>query len=286
MEGFCIFCNEIQDLKESHIYPKFVIDYTKKTGSKYLRNFIQPNKRQQDGVKAYLLCEKAEQEFSKREKWFSENIFREYLDNQVKNFKYKEDLFYFAISFLWRVLVLHLKEPKIIQGSHNTLLNHVSLEWQKFLRNQEYPQNFDRIYLFFTDRVKSHNIDAKGVDYYMTRTLDGTIVGNQEGTFVAVYGKFSRFVFWGLIKGGDETKLNDLKINPMSGELKIPQKFEEPSMVGFFENRIKGIASLVGPTSAQQQKIANEILKDKNSFFKSDAGQAISNDKLNLDSKS
>lgn len=65
MKGICELYRIETELRESHIYPKFVIDYTKKTGSKYLRKFDNPNKRQQDGIKLHLLSEKAEQEFSK-----------------------------------------------------------------------------------------------------------------------------------------------------------------------------------------------------------------------------
>ena len=59
------------------------------TGSKYLRNFSQTNKRLQDGPKRYLLSPKAEQEFSLKEKWFVENIFKHYL--QEKKFELGSD---------------------------------------------------------------------------------------------------------------------------------------------------------------------------------------------------
>jgi len=283
MRGQCRLYDTEEDLKESHIYPKFVIDYLKETGSKYLRNFVTPNKRLQDGPKIYILSEKAEQEFSKREKWFAENIFREYIIKKKLLFDYNENLFYFTVSLLWRVLLLQLDHHAVIKQPFIGVLHEVEKEWKEFLRGYKYPINYDRFYLFFTDRVKSHNIDAKGVDYYMTRALDSTIVYNDNQTFLAVYGKFTRFVFWGVIKGGEETKISDLKINPIGGKLRVPQKFDDTVMTSFFMNRIKEFEFLPKPSNKQHKKIIDEILKDKEGFFKSDAGQSIRNDHLNLD---
>jgi hypothetical protein len=42
MEGICRLFDTEEDLKESHIYPKFAIAYLKKTGSKFFRNFTTP----------------------------------------------------------------------------------------------------------------------------------------------------------------------------------------------------------------------------------------------------
>ena len=61
MKGICALYDNETELMESHIFPKFIIKNTKKTGSQYLRRVIEPNKREQDGPKSYLLSFKAEQ---------------------------------------------------------------------------------------------------------------------------------------------------------------------------------------------------------------------------------
>ena len=71
MKGICRLTKKETEIKNSHIYPKFVIEWMKATGSKYQRGYLTPNKRDQDGLKKYLLSEEAEQIFSKREKWFA-----------------------------------------------------------------------------------------------------------------------------------------------------------------------------------------------------------------------
>lgn len=200
MKGICKLYEVEAELRESHVYPKFVVDYLKKTGSNYLRRVTEPNRRLQDAMKPRLLSNRAEQEFSKREKWFAEHVFLPYLEQNAKSLPYNENLYYFALSFLWRLLVVNLSHPAIIHQPFYPLLQEAELEWRLFLRDFIFPTVHPKVYLFFTDRIKSHNVPVQGLDHYVTRTLDSTIVFNEEGTFVAVYGKFLRFVFWGVLK--------------------------------------------------------------------------------------
>ena len=86
MTGICALTRKELPLRQSHIYPKFVIEWMKDTGSTYFRSHLMPNKRIQDGYKLHFLSDEAEQLFSHREKWFAENIFHPYLkkfDNYV-----------------------------------------------------------------------------------------------------------------------------------------------------------------------------------------------------------
>ena len=96
MTGICALTKKESQLKQSHIFPKFVLEWMKNTGSNYLWGNEQ-NKRQQDGPKPYLLSDEAEQMFSRREKWFAENIFHPYLKDPTISFSYDKNLFYFAI---------------------------------------------------------------------------------------------------------------------------------------------------------------------------------------------
>jgi len=86
MIGKCALYDNETELKLSHIIPKFAFDYMKKTGGKYLRTYENPDVRVQDGPKEYLLGEQAEQEFSKRERWFANNIFFPYMKDNKQEF--------------------------------------------------------------------------------------------------------------------------------------------------------------------------------------------------------
>ncbi len=282
MRGICKLYQCECDLRESHIYPKFVIDHFKKTGSRFIRPFDMPNKRMQDGLKKYYLSERAEQEFGKREKWFAENIFRPYLSGEKKQFQYDENLYYFSLSFLWRVLINQLELPSIKALPYYQLLEEVELEWRNFLSAYQYPENPPKINLLFTDRVKSHDLGVPGVDYYFTRTLDSTIVSNDRNDFIVVYGKFLRFVFWVTIKTKSDVNNEFLLVNPIGGTFHIPQQLKDDGMGSFFMNRIKEIEALPKPSESQQNLIVKEILKNPEQFATSDAGQAIYNDHEHL----
>ena len=282
MKGICALFDEDTELRESHIFPKFVINHTKRTGSKFLRNFSNPNVRIEDGIKSYLLGHNAEQEFSKREKWFAENIFNPYL-NGNRLIPYNENLYYFIVSFLWRILIFHIRKGNLNNNWYYDILLKAESQWKSFLSKDVYPYDFDEIYMLFTDRINENNTDLKDADYYFTRAMDATIVSNKNETGLAVYGKFNRFIFFGILKYSHmPIKVEELKINPLSGIIKIPQIYEHPFISSFLYNRIKGLENLPLPNEKQQQKIYEEILKNPDDFWNSDAGKSLYNDKFNL----
>jgi hypothetical protein len=283
MKGICALYDIETELLESHIYPKFVINYTKKTGSKFLRRFVNPNVRNQDGIKLYLLSKKAEQEFALREKWFAENIFVPYLSRKLE-LEYNENLYYFAVSFLWRILVLELKSDKNLKDKwYYNIIIKVEKEWKEYLITGKLPNTHNQFCLLLTDRVKQNNSDLKGVDFYFTRILDATIVDNDPKTCLLIYGKFNKFIFWAnLKKYGGEEKLHDVEIKSQGGKFQVPQKLEYFPILSFIGNRIRQVGGMELPSEEQQKKIENEILKDPDSFWKSDVGQSLFNDSYNL----
>lgn len=284
MKGICALYDNETDLMESHIFPKFVIKHTKKTGSTYLRRVVDPNKREQDGLKIHLLSFEAEQEFSLREKWFAENIFVPYLEGKLK-LDYDENLYYFAISFLWRILVTEIKRDGNLKDKwYFEELKKVEIEWKNFLKNGKIPNKYHNVNLLFTDRVKSHTTDLTGVDFYITRALDGTIVDNPNHTFIIMYGKFNRFVFWSVIKSPDYgDDLYDVEIHPRKGNFEIPQILDYQPIISFINNRIREIEKYPLPNQAQQDKIDQEIKKNPQKFWDSDVGKSLYNDKFNLE---
>ena len=285
MRGICALYEKETDLLESHIYPKFIIKHTKKTGSSYLRSFDNPDKREQDGPKINLLSFEAEQEFSKREKWFAENIFRPYLKGKYI-LEYDENLYYFAISFLWRVIHLELKTSKnnIEKKWHYKTLLKVENEWKNYLTKKIIPENYHNLNMLMTSRIKNNNSGIKGVDYYFTRTLDATIVDNDPQTILLIYGKFNRFIFWSTIKSESYTdELYEVEINPNGGVLEVPQQVYFFPLNSFITNRMNGVADMPKASEAQQEKIEKEILKDIDKFRNSDLGESLSND-IDLDS--
>lgn len=67
-----------------------------------------PNKIVQDGEKHYLLCGDCEDLFSVYETKFANKFFHPYMKNNVKEFHYDSDMYYFLTSVSWRSLYLDI----------------------------------------------------------------------------------------------------------------------------------------------------------------------------------
>jgi len=63
----CRLCGKEADLCESHLVPKFVFRWLKKTGADAFRPPLDPNRKVKDGAKLYLLCEECEGRFGRVE---------------------------------------------------------------------------------------------------------------------------------------------------------------------------------------------------------------------------
>lgn len=283
MIGKCALYDKETELKLSHIIPKFAFDYMKKTGGKYLRTYENPDVRVQDGPKEYLLGEQAEQEFSKRERWFANNIFFPYIKDNKQEFEYNENFSYFIISVLWRVLINQQKDNSVKKEERLNFLNDVQLEWKQFLSEYKYPINFNDLNVFLTDRITSHTTDRINVDLYMSRVIDATIIHNQDFTTVAVYVKFLRFMIWSVVKG-NPNDCEDIKIKFLDGKLKTPQKIKDDFFGSFIHNRIQVIDNRPKASESQQVKIVKELEKNEIDFWNSDAGKSLINDIKNKDS--
>lgn len=278
MNGVCRLFDIEADLRESHIIPKFAFDHMKKTGSRFLRRSSDPNLRLQDGTKKYWLSSKAETAFSRRETWFSNKIFYPYLVGDKKQIEYDDNLLYFTISVLWRVLLEQIEHSSLIGEPYLDTLKVVAEDWKLFLRGDKKLPDYRKIYIYLTDRVAYHDIDSNEVNYYFTRTIDATIVANNPPTFVSVYAKFNRFMFWSTIIGGSTRGFSSIKINPSGGFLKLPQTCNDIYMNHFFINRIMQLKQLPEVSEKQKKIIKNHFNKYKEEFLKSDAADAMRND--------
>lgn len=144
-----------------------------------------PNKAYQDGLKIPLLGWKAEQEFAKREKWFAENIFTPFINGQLINRKieYNEQLYYFCISLLWRVLKF-TKEN--IKGDHERRKCDEALEeWQSFLNGGGVPNTYGHVYMMpitpeLFDKEKLFQDETREfveMEWYIRRLFDSDLYG-------------------------------------------------------------------------------------------------------------
>jgi len=114
----CNFCKDnVPKLEISHIIPKFIYKWLKETSTtKIMRSANNPNKPAQDGYKVPFLCKTCESNFSSYEKYFSEKIFKPFVESNdleifknINHQKFKD----FVTSLIWRVAQHSVNEPSL-----------------------------------------------------------------------------------------------------------------------------------------------------------------------------
>jgi hypothetical protein len=188
-------------------------------------------------------------------------------------------LFYFAISFLWRLLVLEIGKSEIKRSKFFDTLVEAENEWRNFLLLNTYPRNYNQLHLIFTSPVEAHPVGISNVDYYLTRLLDGAIVYNYEGNTCSMYGKFSRFIFWAFLLGEDRSNMGNSQISPIEGVLNdVPNVIANSQIAAFIPNRIRQIESMSLASEEQQRKILHEMNNKKEHYKNSDLLNSIIRD--------
>lgn len=272
----CKLCGEKKTLRKSHVIPKFIISWIKKTGSGFFRKAIKPNIRFQDISKLYLLCDECEQRFSDKEKYFSEQIFSPCIDTDSKQFDYSEDLHYFLISVLWRILIadfdLYKKEGKHFLKE----LKENEEDWRLYLLGKKSSVRSD-VHLFITDMLDG-DIPIKHFNQYMARGIDGCV--GMDHTVCFVYSKFARFCIFSQLTEYDSSKWINTKIGNGKGTLSIPQKLLDGRIGDFFIDRIKKAYQMYNEklSDKQREKIHENQKRNILKIANSDLGEALIRD--------
>ena len=179
----CKLCGKYSKLIDGHIVPKFVIDYIKKTSvTGYLREGKNIKIRRQDIKRLRLLCNDCEQLFSKREKLFSENIFKRFHDEEMRRFSYEDWLRYFIISLCWRISI---DKVEGFEKTHPALGNFVRQaidNWTPYLLEKTKNPGDYQYNMFMTDiiSISDSSIGAIRLNWYLLRTCDATIVFSKK----------------------------------------------------------------------------------------------------------
>ena len=233
--GKCALCRQNdKELQLSHIVPSFVGRKMLKTSPGLLRSTNEPNKAINDTEKHFMLCHDCEELFSAKERWFANNIFNPFQDNNKKRFEYNENLTYFIISLSWRSLYLDLEEfsrDKTI--NRDILLNLYRSEgiMREYLLGKR--QNLENIqnHIFFFDKVQSGNninLDMNPTEAMLRSICSYSVNGDTSFTVSNLMGILI-VTFYSM---ETNEKWINTKIEPLSGIIEAQgQKFD--SVVGY-----------------------------------------------------
>ncbi|MDO9340623.1 MAG: hypothetical protein Q7T72_08885 [Bacteroidales bacterium] len=249
----CKLCHSSTELQLSHIVPKFVYSWMKKSGTGRFRQLKKLNKPIQDGIKKYLLCEECEKKIAQKEKWFKENLFESYLNAPKTQFTNNPALFYFAISVLWRVLIYFKDDGN--QYYFKKELDLAEKEWRAFLLKGVPLKLFQNIHFIFIPEEFDIRSNVKNLYSYFHRTVDLEIVESDQKSFV--YAKFSRFILIGEIFGITESDFIGTNLNLIEALIPSTQEIKDSDVVDFMLSRVTRIKSYEDLSPNQQQQNDN-----------------------------
>lgn len=132
MQGECALCRQKSDLQESHIIPKFVTNWMKRTTPvPRFRSSDSPRRPVQDGAKFHLLCSRCEQRFSQLENEFASKVFYKlFTKDAVDPVQISKgvpealasEFGRFYLSMLFRVVAVEIVRAQVQPGQMSALL--------------------------------------------------------------------------------------------------------------------------------------------------------------------
>lgn len=222
----------------------------KETGTGRLRQLKVLNKPLQDGIKDFLLCDTCEKELGKRVDWFKGNVFEPYLSNPKTIFQTNDQLIYFAISILWRVLIYFKDDGNGYKFKKE--LDSAASEWKDFLLDNKPLYKFKNINLVFIPE----NVEIEGGGdnsySYLHRAVDIEIAESKDKAFV--YAKFSRFIIFGVISGISESDFSGTNIIKTGQLNPLEQTMDDADVIDFIVDRSKYIKSYKDLSPKQQEQ--------------------------------
>lgn len=260
--GICKLCQKEADLQLSHIVPKFIFTWMKKTGDGNLRSGSDFNKRRQDGYKVYMLCKSCEGIFGKLETYFSSKVFFPFVNGSQSQIDYDERLFKFVISVIWRYFHFDFLESEKGTFSYPVMLE-AELEWRNYLLDVAKAKRFTSIHLlpFGVLLEDSGSIDDKLFNRlirYLARNVDAAVTDNCQDYSIS-FVKLPRFCFVIPLEGFDETLVSGTAIHPEGGTYILNEAMcKDPRISELIMDRIRQLEEgLESMSSKQKQKIAN-----------------------------
>ena len=275
MAGFCSLCGHNRDLQESHIIPKFVGKWLKKTSATgFLVNANHASKRVQDLITLNLLCHDCEERFSKFETYFANNVFFPFHEKKVKSFEYDGRLELFIISLSWRVLNMHYEAFKLEYPHFSSLIDQAEIHWREFLRGSKQTISPYENHLLFLDYLKRGDRIPPRFNWYALRAVDATIIANKKG--ISVYVKLPWMIFVSSIY---PTTLKDWQGTTIreSGTITTRQSNKDGEFGRFLLDRARiALTSSPGPSpEISKARLLKVIKKNPQKFFESDTFQTM-----------
>lgn len=283
----CRLCHEEKKLEESHIIPKFIGKWLRKTSvTGYLRFNEAPNVRRQDLVKVHLLCKTCEDILSDDESYFASTIFHPYMKRPEDSYHlaYDHRLIRFCAGLSWRVLVYlteHLNEEDNVE-IHKYKLKLEDFLLRKISNLDQYEQHLIPLEL----NSQSHlNIKHSNINAYFSRSVDIDLLELKNERII--YIKIPNFIIISNINYKYINKMRASRVALKQGVI-TPKDYNLPAaMDNYLDERLTFIKENIHDkiSDIQTKKILEDIKKDPDKLMKSETLKAIKADHFSSQSR-
>lgn len=284
MKGRCAVCEQDKELENSHIIPKFVFRWMKRTGSSKIRQLTSVNKSREDGPTIKLLCGTCEDMFSSFEDYFARNFFHPIIENivdkkgalTIRSVDYDENLYLFSVSLLWRGLKWNILNDNI-PLEHKKQLERVECKWKDFLSKRTYPDEANSVHMFIVDKTQNFDGKPQRFDFYLMRATDATVASGLDQLFI--FSKIARFLFIVPLIGYDEKDFINTNVYASGGIYRNPQIIQDGRIGAFLVNRANEIHNYANDLSLKQRDlIKKNFEKEKDRLDGTDLHRSITED--------
>ena len=267
MRSTCSLCHTEQELVLSHIIPKFVYRWFKRTSPGAMRMGTNPNVRVQDGLKEYLLCRKCEQRLGDWENRFYETVFLPIHDNpeQLVAIPYQQWALKFAVSVSWRVLLYYSRQNHLYRLTKQQFSNAMeALEvWREFILNMRpHPDRFEQ-HIVPVSLIESHTIPdlSPQINRYLVRTIDMDVPSTSRRALV--YTKMCKLMLFGVINEPHPKHWGGTKLHVRKGTLGSKTYTLPGAIMEYINYRSKKAAKILASMSPNQAAKVRELFDTK-----------------------
>jgi len=267
MKNRCSLCHEAKELQESHFIPKFVGKWLKKTSATgYLRNIDNINKRQQDIIKDYLLCNDCELLFSSWEKQFSEKMFIPFLDQKNYVTEYKDWLAKFCASLSWRTLIYIKNKNSNFEDESEYFIDQINLaelNLRNFLLGKQDNLHQYEQHIFPLSEIntppKSLNLPSN-INRYFLRSIGIDVL--QGDNDIYLFTKLPTFLILGIVSSNLSSKMRASRVSLKHGVSRPSNLVMPEYLLGYMRNKALEIQEKRNTMSDEQEEKVEKAALD------------------------
>ena len=277
MWGKCRLCGLNDQLQSSHVIPAFIFQWVRSTSATgHIRFGEMPNRRSQDGWKKYWLCSSCENQLSKSETAFANQLFYPFVEDRLSKPRYGPWLLKFCVSLSWRVLQC-FDETDLLDDytkAERKCFYEAERIWREYLIGyRPHPGHF-RQHIYMVNAIAAAMAEvAPNINSHIMRHVAADVVKNKDVHLV--YTKLPKIFIFGILRNDRASDWKGTKVSANGGIIPssqtVPQEFYR-----YLNNKALNALRLQGSISQRQkEKIFSSLVSDPQKLVESDTLRAI-----------